>query len=113
MIAKMLQSQMAFQRQAEARNFAALKYLPVFARYMRLPVYTRAVATQPEQFEFPPAEHHSEYHKFRKDRNLVLKKYLEAPNRFQQIGERKDKSDTSGAAFRASFDGKYSVLRLL
>ena len=63
------------------------------------------MATQSEQFEFPPA--HSEYHKFRKDRNLVLKKYLEAPNRFQQIGERKDKSDTSGAAFRASFDGKY------
>jgi len=91
-----------------------LKYLPVRTYPpLLLPVCSRPAATQSggsERLKYPSLYPEDEYHQFKKDRDLALKRLLESPNRFQQIGEREDRSDTPGAAFRASFDGKYFTI---
>jgi len=84
-----------------------LKYLPVRTYPpLLLPVCSRPVAMQSggsEQLKYPSLYMYTEdeYHQFKNDRDLSLKRLLESSNRFQQIGEREDRSDTPGAAFRA------------
>ena len=79
---------------------------PIFVRHRKnAPVLTamvrRAQSGAGESFELPFADHkcHS-YHDIQKNRDLVLKRVLEDPKRFQQIAKREDRSDTAADAFK-------------
>ena len=79
---------------------------PIFVRHRKnapvlIAMVRHAQSGAGERFELPFADHkcHS-YHDIQKDRNLVLKRVLEDPKRFQQIAEREDRSDTAADAFK-------------
>ena len=88
-------------------------FSPNFVRHRKNPpalaaMVRRAQSGGTERFEVPlPGHKYYRYHDVQKDRDLVMKRLLEDPKRFQKIAEREDRSDTNAEAFRASFDGKY------
>ena len=82
-------------------------YSPVSLPTRNSAVLTHAQSGGTERFEVPLADHG--YHDFQKDRDLVMKRLLEDPNRFQKIAEREDRSDSSAAEFQSNFDGRYFI----
>ena len=70
-------------------------------------VLTHAQSGGTERFEVPRPDHG--YHEFQRDRDLVMKRLLEDPNRFQKIAEREDRMISSVAEFQSNFDGRYFI----
>ena len=77
---------------------------------INLAVVTRAQSGGTERYEVPLPDHGChKYHDFQKDRDLVMERLLKDPKRFQQIGEREDRSDSSAAEFQSNSDGRYFI----
>ena len=92
------------------KNAPSSVLIPVSSPIPNWAVVTRAQSGGTERFEVPLPDHGChQYHDFQKDRDLVMERLLKDPKRFQQIGEREDRSDSSAAEFQSNSDGKYFI----